>query len=383
MGVNKGISIGNKTDLDEADYLEYLLGDEGTGMVFLYLEFIGDGRRLLDLARSSTKPIIVHKANRVRASQSVAFSHTAALANDDRIVRRPSVRRASSAGRAFGTSVAIQALALPPVRGEEIVVISRSGGHAVIAADAADRNGFRLASMPDSFVQTVRGLFRADVITPTNPLDLGAIFDFDLYARIVEGPCAALSPDAVLLINTYSPEEADGARRMAHRVEEMIRETDCPIAMCVYARGDERQALQAELRVPVFFEIEEGLRGLAASRTGSAGLPFTPHRSRPRVPRLPRPSPTAPGCYMADRVLALCQAYGIPAAAWEMQRSSRSGPRRQTARISGGAQEPVFRGHPQVRGGRGGARVSQWAGGSTGGPGILERLRRPSPIRAR
>jgi acetyltransferase len=318
VGVNKGISIGNKTDLGEADYLEYLLQDAGTGMVFLYLESIGDGRRLLDLARSSAKPIIVHKANRVRASQSVAFSHTAALANDDRIVSAAFRQAGILRGEGFRDSVAIaQALALPPVRGEEIVVISRSGGHAVVAADAADRYGFRLASMPDSFVQTVRGLFRADVIAPTNPLDLGAIFDFDVYARIVEESLRALSPDAVLLINTYSPEEAEGARRMAHRVEEMIRETGRPIALCVYARGDERQALQAELRMPVFFEIEEALRGLAASRDRQRWL------ARHTAPESPKGSPASaaipdgPGVLTADRALGLCQAYGIPAAAWE------------------------------------------------------------------
>ena len=86
VGANKVVSIGNKADLDETDYLEYLLEDPRTCMVCMYLESISQGRRLLDLAQTSSKPIIIHKANRSQASQSVAYSHTAALAADDRIV---------------------------------------------------------------------------------------------------------------------------------------------------------------------------------------------------------------------------------------------------------------------------------------------------------
>jgi acyl-CoA synthetase (NDP forming) len=319
VGVNKGVSIGNKTDLDEADYLEYLLQDEGTGMVFLYLESIGDGRRLLDLARTSSKPVIIHKANRVRASQSVAFSHTAALANDDRIVSAAFHQAGILRGEGFRDSVSIaQALALPPVRGNEIVVISRSGGHAVVAADAADRNGFRLAPLPASFVETVRGLFRADVIAPTNPLDLGAIFDFDVYARIVEESLRALSPDAVLLINTYSPSEAEGGRRLAHRVEEIVREAGLPIAFCIYASRDERQQVQAELRMPVFYEIEEALRGLAASRERQRWLAHhTPIDSTGVPPASPAVPDVGPGVLTADRALELCGICGIPVAQWE------------------------------------------------------------------
>ena len=50
VGTNKAVSIGNKSDLDESDYLEYFLSDNGTRMICMYLESISDGRRLLNLA---------------------------------------------------------------------------------------------------------------------------------------------------------------------------------------------------------------------------------------------------------------------------------------------------------------------------------------------
>lgn len=316
VGVNKAVSIGNKTDLDETDYLAYLLQDPGTKIVCLYLESIGDGRKLMDLARSSAKPIIVHKVNRGQASRRVALSHTAALADDDRIVSAAFRQVGIFRPEDFRESVAIaQGLTLPPVRGNRLVVISRSGGHAVIAADAAERYGFQLAALPDEFIERVRALFPADVIALTNPIDLGVIFDFELYARIVEECLHMLSPDAVLLINTYTLDEAEGAHRLARRVEEIVRESGRPIAFCVYSQGDEGQVVQQHTSLPIFAEIDDALRGLAASRdwncwqarrVGATGDAV--HASREEAQRVL----TRPGVLTVEQALALCKAYGIP-----------------------------------------------------------------------
>ncbi len=313
LGVNKVVSIGNKADLDEADYLAYLLEDPGTRIVCLYLESVDDGRGLMSLARRSGKPIIVHKANRGTASQGIARSHTAALANDERIVsaafRQAGILRADSFGDAVSMALG---LTLPPVRGNDIVVISRSGGHAVIAADAVEKYGFRLAPLPEDFIRTVRALFRADVIAPTNPLDLGVIFDFDLYARIVEQTLRMLKPDAVLLINTYSRSEAEGANRLAKQVDGIVRETGMPVAFCAYGEGGIARELIGQVSMPVFTDIEGAVRGLAASRDW--------HHWQARRRDLPEDALTGASRSLPlgtmDGALALCREYGIPVAPW-------------------------------------------------------------------
>ena len=48
VGVNKAVSIGNKTDLNEVNYLAYLLQDPGTKIVCMYLESVSDGRELME-----------------------------------------------------------------------------------------------------------------------------------------------------------------------------------------------------------------------------------------------------------------------------------------------------------------------------------------------
>lgn len=320
IGANKVVSMGNKTDLDEVDYLGYLLEDPGTEIICLYLESIEEGRRLLELAVSSPKPIIIQKANRSATSAQIAFSHTAALANDDRVVdaalRQAGIARAAT----FDEAVALcRGFSLAPVRGNKLLIISRSGGHAVVAADAAEAHGFRLTPIPDDFLDEARRLFKANVIAPTNPLDLGSIFDFDLYSHLVERSLEVCNPDGLLLVHTYSAgPEAEASHRLARRLGELSREIEKPLAFCAFTQRDEVRTLRAHTSLPIFTEIEAAMRALAASRDRHA----RPHRLAPlTTPSGERPSKvetllTSADVLTPDAALDLCAAYEIPIADW-------------------------------------------------------------------
>ncbi len=326
VGANKVISIGNKADLDETDYLEYLIADPGTQMICMYLESISQGRKLLDLAQRSPKPIIIHKANRSQASHSVAYSHTAALAADDRIVDAAFKQVGILRAEGFRDMVAIaEGLTLPPVKGKDLVIISRSGGHAVTAADAAERHGFNLPPLPESFINTVRSFFKADVIALTNPLDLGVIFDFNIYAQIVEQCLRALSPDAILLINTYTHAEEMGAVQLGHRVSEIVKQTNLPIAFCIYADTEKPGEMQRDIGLPIYDDIETALRGLACSREWHKSnshkvddVSFDSHHEPAGISSSLSNISSVP----IDQAFELCQAYNIPTAPWRIMNSS-------------------------------------------------------------
>jgi acyl-CoA synthetase (NDP forming) len=320
LGINKVVSMGNKADLDEVDYLSFLIQDSGTGVIILYLESIEEGRGLIELAATSPKPIIVHKTNVSRASAQVAFSHTGALANDDEIVsvalRQAGIARAAS----FDDAVRLaQGLALPPVRGRDLVVLSRTGGHAVVAADAAEVNGFRLIPISEDVLADVRSLLRADVISLTNPLDLGAIFDFRLYARIVEKCLDVLDPDAVVVVHTYNAgPEAETSHKLAHQLGDLTRTLYKPVAFCPFAPRQEIEVLQREMGYPIFTEVEAAVRALAVSRELSVHpsrlfpLPPPPARRPHEVEKL-----LTRDCVLTtDTALGLCAAYGIPVGEW-------------------------------------------------------------------
>ena len=149
IGINKFVSMGNKLNVDENDLLSYLIDDEGTRIILTYLEGFTDGRRFIELASGSRKPILVHKSNRFKASASIAHSHTAALFTDDQLVdnalEQANCVRVNTMDDAMDY---VKILTLPSLKGNRLAVVSRSGGHAVIAADACAHYGFELPPFP-------------------------------------------------------------------------------------------------------------------------------------------------------------------------------------------------------------------------------------------
>ena len=84
-GFSCNISLGNKADLDEVDFMEYLAEDENTKVILCYLESIEDGEKFLKVVPKAArkKPIIILKAGVSAAGARAASSHTGALAGSD------------------------------------------------------------------------------------------------------------------------------------------------------------------------------------------------------------------------------------------------------------------------------------------------------------
>ncbi len=203
LGLNKFVSVGNMQNLDAEDMLEYLITDPGTRVIFIYLESMRNGRRLDGAGPPVPKPVMIFKSNIGRLGQKIAMSHTASLTSDDRVVdaafHQAGILRVRDA-TSLGNSLKI--LELPPMRGNRLAVISRSGGHAVIAADACELSGFQLAHFPESFLREIEKHFRASVIKLTNPLDLGDLFDLNVYAQIAEQTLQLEEVDGIVFLHT-------------------------------------------------------------------------------------------------------------------------------------------------------------------------------------
>ena len=268
LGVAKVVSMGNKLDVDENDLLEYLIEDPDTQAVCLYLEGISDGRRLMEIARRSTKPILVHKSNTGAAAGRIAASHTAALAADDRVVgaalRQAGIIRCPSPERMVHH---LKALRLPALRGNRLAVLSRSGGHAVITADECERHGFELAALPAEFLAGAQETFRAKVVRLTNPLDLGDLFDLEVYGALARGLLAMPEVDGMVLAHTYGAEiEGMASEEMFRRVHRISGEAGKPVAVYANTAAAEVIRLKKVLPGPLFDEPADAVEALALLR---------------------------------------------------------------------------------------------------------------------
>jgi len=267
LGYSKFASIGNKLDIDESDLVEYFIEDPETKVICLYAESIKDGRRFTGLARRSPKPIVVHKANIGGLSAVIAQSHTEALANDDQVVDAAFHQVGIARLRDMQSYLDfVKILQLPPMAGRNLAIVSRSGGHAVIAADAAHTYGFNLPSPGADLLQEIRKHMRADVIKLTNPLDLGDLFDFDVYAKIIRHILREDAFDGVLLVHTYfSAVEGESSRLLLRSAAAMAQEYGKPVALCVSTEPYEISNLHKELEFPIFLSPERAIRALDAA----------------------------------------------------------------------------------------------------------------------
>jgi acetyltransferase len=267
VGVGKFVSMGNKLDLDEADYLAYLMDDPETTLIYFYLEDFKRGRCFVDLARRCSKPIILHKSNTSAVSSAIARSHTAALAADDRIVdslcREAGILRVHSI--AEGLNIA-KGLSLPQLKGKNLAVVSRSGGHAVIAADSCAACGFHLPALGREVIEEAKTQTRADVIRLGNPLDLGDIFNLPFYARLVERILSQPDIDGVVFANmAQMTGELDDARVLVEKMSALSSQFGKPVATVLEIPFDERARLEKNSGCPLFLEPSEAIEALAVS----------------------------------------------------------------------------------------------------------------------
>lgn len=182
VGIGKLASIGNKLNVDEVDVLEYYLEDPETELVFKYLESFSRPRKLLELAASTSKPIVLQKSNISAMSQDVAKSHTNSVTGNDRITEFALEQAGIIRSRdIYDTMNCVKAALLPPMKGKRIVVMSPGGGTAVMGADEA----LELPELPDTFLEWLKSKGRAGVINLTNPLDLGDIYNISIYSEAI------------------------------------------------------------------------------------------------------------------------------------------------------------------------------------------------------
>ena len=325
VGISKVVSMGNKLDINEIDYLKYLIQDPQTEIIGLYLESLERGRQLMEIARSTSKPIILHKANIGEGSHHIAKLHTAALANDDRVVDAALRQADIVRTRDFRSFVsAVKILSLPPMKGKDLVVLSRSGGIAIVAADSAERYGFRLFPLTQSFQNRIHSYFRAKVIQPTNPLDLGDLFDFDLYIKILDQVLRIKDVDGILFQHGSVGEEKEPSRRLIHAVKELSFRHKKPVALCYMTDEEELANIKRALDYPIFTEPSEALGALAVSREHykkqnilkEKPLIFSVNRGQ--VKQLFQKAKREKRDLLLHEAFKVLQAYGIPVADYQV-----------------------------------------------------------------
>lgn len=171
----KGIDLGNTSDIDHADAIEYLVADSDTRVIALHLEGVNDGRRFFEAIRKAAKvkPVLALKAGVTASGARAAASHTGSLVGQDQAydaaLRQAGVIRAGDPEELEDLVKAF--CILPPMQGNRIAILTLVGGIGVIGADSCDQAGVELASFTPETMERLAGHYPS-WLSFGNPLDV-------------------------------------------------------------------------------------------------------------------------------------------------------------------------------------------------------------------
>jgi acetyl coenzyme A synthetase (ADP forming)-like protein len=197
IGLSAIVSVGNKSDIGESDLLEYLIAQERTKIILMYIEGVSEGEKLVNILKEATrkKPIIVIKSGRSRRGALAAASHTSSLAGEDRvfddIIRQCGVMRSESIHDALDWC---HYLAHAPVpKGENTVIITNGGGIGVMSADACEKYNVSLYDDVEDLNKTFCSVIPS-FGSSKNPVDLSGQASAAYYDNALT---AALNNDRI------------------------------------------------------------------------------------------------------------------------------------------------------------------------------------------
>jgi acetyltransferase len=230
IGFSKFISLGNKADLSEIDFIEYFMNDPATNLILGYIEDVIDGRRFMAVTQKATKvkPIVLLKSGGTEAGARAASSHTGALAGSDvafdAAFRQTGVMRAQGVQDLFDTALAFAEGKIPA--GNGLLVITNAGGPGIIAADTAERLGVELPHMTRESITAMAQKLPPNA-TVFNPVDVIGDATSERYAAVLEQAAKDPNVDGILVILT--PQAMTDVEKTADVIISTAKTTNKPL----------------------------------------------------------------------------------------------------------------------------------------------------------
>ena len=271
IGFHSFISLGNKADLDEVDFIEAMAEDDDVGVILLYLESIEKGRKFIDTSMRvvKKKPVIVLKGGTSSAGARAAGSHTGAFVGSflayQTAFNKAGVILAKGVEELFDYGVAFTEQPLP--RDEGIAIITNAGGPGILATDLAERLGVKLASLSSDLQNRLRQNLPPASATG-NPVDVLGDARADRYRFALNEVLADDQVNAVIVLLT--PQAMTESLETAKSIVETKTEVGSKPILAVFMGGravEEASKLLVENGVPCFDFPEKAIQTISAMYT--------------------------------------------------------------------------------------------------------------------
>lgn len=225
VGVSLLVSMGNESMVSMTDVMRYLVHDDATKVITLFVESIRHPEEFLavaDEALAVGKPVVALKVGRSQAGARVAKAHTGSLVGDDGVVdavfRQHGVVRVDCLEDLLITSALLAETG--PLPGRRLGFVTASGGACEIIADRAEDEGVEIPAFAPATVERLRELLPA-FATCHNPVDVTGyvLIDGALLAKALTVVEEDPEVDAVVLVTDLPRDEPPDPSRVLTRLQ--------------------------------------------------------------------------------------------------------------------------------------------------------------------
>jgi acyl-CoA synthetase (NDP forming) len=180
IGVSTLASLGNEAMISTSDVINYLIEDDHTKVICLFLEEIADAAAFTAAAvkaGQAGKPIIALKVGTSQAGSAAALAHTGSVAGDDAVIdaalRQLNVVRVTSIEELLSTAAVLGYSRWPA--GRRLGAVTTSGGACDLIADRASGEGIELPALAEATVEAISAHVPS-FAEVRNPLDVTGYF---------------------------------------------------------------------------------------------------------------------------------------------------------------------------------------------------------------
>lgn len=195
MHLSRCASFGNAVILDVSDYLEYLMLDDETHVIGMYVEGVKNGRKFFETLREACnrKPVVVWKGGQTEAGARATMSHTGSLAAPQAVWDGMMKQCGAITTNNLDETMDVMQLltkATPP-KGPRMALLAQTGGQSVSITDAFSKAGMQVPRFSEETYAKLGEFFNIVGGSYQNPLDMagtiqGKTETLERILRIIE-----------------------------------------------------------------------------------------------------------------------------------------------------------------------------------------------------
>lgn len=261
-------SNGNACDVTIPEIIRYLGDDEGTRVVVTYVEGLRDPATFMEVARevAAKKPLLAMKAGRTQEGAKAAASHTGGLAKEDiatdLIFKKAGVVTFMDEGELIEAAAAFATQPIP--EGDQVGIITNTGGPAVIATDILVGAGCKIPPLSEKTESILKEKLYPEA-SVKNPVDVLATGTASHFRACMD---AMLADDQFncIFVNFVTPFFVDN-ESIAHEIVEVSMQQKKPIVCNLMTDRHEWAEVVGILQaggVPAFSLPGQAARAMAA-----------------------------------------------------------------------------------------------------------------------